>query len=201
MRKYSAWAIAVLGALAMLGFQSAQASPILDVSIGEIPFGPFSSSQAILITGTVNNPSPNEPLTICEGVCIGDTTTFSLGASSFIPTATTNNYSFFFGDGGDASLGFLDGQIAGLLNPGQTKDFVFAELVPISTVAPGQYGFNTSLQVFAATSDRPMIGNSSFGGNFQVAADVPEPSSRALFGAGLLGLLVFAAVRRRAPKG
>jgi hypothetical protein len=184
MRTFLRDAIIAFGFCAAFSSQPAQASIILDASIGEIPFGPFLPSQTVIVTGTVTNNSPDETLTICEGICVGDATTFSLGAYASIP----NGYSFFFGDGGDTSTGFLDGQIAGALGPGQTKDFVFGEFVPGSSISVGRYGFGTQLQIFAATPDRPMIGSSSFGGNWEVIAPVPEPATLALFAMALLFL-------------
>jgi hypothetical protein len=99
---------AALVVISTLLFSWSQAWAIsLQVGIGTIPFGPFSSSDTVIITGTATNDSLDQTISICEGGCVGDINTFSLGASAFTPTATTTYYSFLFGDGGDTSLGFL----------------------------------------------------------------------------------------------
>jgi hypothetical protein len=43
------------------------------------------------------------------------------------------------------------------LLPGQSKNFVFGQFTPISPVAVGSYPFYIQMQIFAATTDRPMI--------------------------------------------
>jgi hypothetical protein len=157
----SAMKLSVLAAVVIsagfAGCYQADAS-FLAVSIGEIPFGPFHPNDTVTITGTATNISPDQSISICEGVCVGDTDTFSLGASAFTPTATVADYSFLFGNGGDTSIGFLDGQLAGILDPGQTKTFTFGEYVPKGGFAsPGFYGFGPlQLQIFCGDSGSPI---------------------------------------------
>jgi len=183
--------IAIAAVLSLL-VTSANASP-LNASLGEIPFGPFNPRESIDILGSITNQSPDQALTICEGICLGDANTFSLGAFAFSPTG----YSFAFGNGGNSALGFLDGQIAGSLAPGETKDFIFGIYKPVGGFAnPGIYSFGDQLQIFAATVERPMIGSSSFSGTFQVTA-IPEPASFQLFTMALVILAGIEAARRR----
>ena len=54
-------------------------------------------------------------------------------------------------DGGSTALGFLNGQIAGQLLPGKSKDFIFGEYAPIPKADFGTYAFAVQLQIFAAT--------------------------------------------------
>jgi hypothetical protein len=152
-----------------------------------IPFGPFATNEEIEVVASLKNLSPDHTITICEGACIGDEFTYSLGAWTSIP----NGYSFFHGNGGDTSVGIWKGQIAGPLLPGEEKDFVFGVFVPSSAVVPGWYGvFVNRLQIFAATTDRPMLSQPVFYGNWQVVerASVPESSTLALLSLGLAGL-------------
>jgi hypothetical protein len=59
--------------------------------------------------------------------------------------------------------------LTGALLPGQSKDFVFGEYVPTKAVqVGGVYGFLTQVQIFAATTERPMIWSSTFSGTWQV---------------------------------
>src|SRR5688572_25301300 len=101
---------------------SAQAAILLSASFSDnFPFGPFRPRESIEILISLTNTSTDQTITICEGVCIGDAFTYSLGALASIP----NGYSFSFGDRRfDNRLPF-DGQIEGTLNPGATEDFVF----------------------------------------------------------------------------
>jgi hypothetical protein len=166
---------------------------LLDVTLGEVPLGPFAPTDNVIIYGSATNTSSTQTMTICEGVCLGETTTFSLGAFASIP----NGYSFFFGNGGDTSLGFLDGQLAGTLAPLNTEQFIFGEFTPNGGFAPpGLYSFGVQLQIFAATPDRPFHGGPSFGGSFQVIPATPLPPALSLFATGL-GLLGFLGWRRR----
>lgn len=166
------------------GALPASAAPLLDIAWGPFPFGPFLANQTVVVSGTATNNTLGA-LTICEGVCIGDVSTISMGALASIPVG----YSFAFGNGGDTSAGFLNGQLAGLIAPGETKNFIFGQFFPDATVSPGSYGFFTQLQFFEATDARPMTGTSSFGGTWQVVTDVPEPPTVAmmLFTLGILG--------------
>jgi hypothetical protein len=184
---------ATVVAISMLAFaRETHASVILSVTYEKsFPFGPFTPTETIEVVATATNTSADRSIFICEGVCIGDPFTYSLGASASIP----NGYSFHFGDGGDTASGFLNGQIAGELLPGQEKDFLLGEYLPISQAQLGTYGFHVQLQIFSATAERPMIDSSSFGGTWQVVDDptpVPEPTTFALAlgglcAAGLLG--------------
>ena len=88
-----------------------------------IPFGPFLPNEAIEVIASVTNISPDQTITICEGPCIGDSNTYSLGgfASVFL------GYSFYFGNLPEEAV--FDGQIAGALLPGEEKDF---SVIPLS---------------------------------------------------------------------
>lgn len=147
----------------------ANAAPLLSISLGPVPLGPFTPNETVVITGTATNTSADQVISICEGVCIGNSLTYSLGARASIP----NGYTFRFGGGGNATLGFLDGKLAGQLLPGAQKKFIFGEFSPISPALPGAYSFLTQVQIFTADSARTMIGSSTFSGTWQVV--VPEP--------------------------
>jgi hypothetical protein len=124
----------------------------------------------------VTNVSPDQAITICEGVCIGDANTYSFGAWASIPTG----YSFTFGNTRppdlppDTSMGpqesAFDGQIAGVLLPGQEKDFVFGFYTPTEQLSPGWYSFLTQLQIFDATAERTMLTTTTFSGHWEVVA-------------------------------
>jgi len=155
MRKLLVAAVATFSIFSAFATQPAEATTIPSVSFADsLPLGPFSTSQTVIVKASITNASATDTISLCEGVCVGDANTFSLGAMSEYDSLY---YDFFFGDGGDTSLGFLDGQIAGPLGPGQTKDFIFSEYVPLPSVEPGLYDFFAQLQVFAATPDRPML--------------------------------------------
>jgi hypothetical protein len=141
-------------------------SPLLSVDFSKsVPLGPFRKNETVQIIGTVTNTSIDQPIVICEGICIGDEFTYSLGALASIP----DGYTFRFGIRKNTKLGFLNGQIAGELLPGESKDFVFGEFLPISNLEPGTYGpFAAQIQIFAATAERPMVGSSTLSGTWQV---------------------------------
>jgi len=160
------------------------------------PFGPFSQNQTIQILGTVTNSSADKSISLCEGVCIGDSLIYSLGAWASLP----NGYDFHFGNGGETTLGFLNGQIAGVLDAGESKSFVFGEFLPSSGVELGTHNFLIQLQIFSADILRPMIGSSTFSGTFQVVeavapSSVPEPETYTMLLAGL-GMLGWMTKRR-----
>jgi hypothetical protein len=162
---------------------------LIEASIGMVPFGPFTPTEEIIVTGSIVNVS-NQDVTVCEGtgVCVGASvaSTYELGGFSSSP----NGYTFSFGDGSDPSAGFLDGKASGTYAPGQEKSFIFGEYTPDGGIAaPGTYGFGDQLQIFAATPDRPMVGSSSFSGTWQVvpANVVPEPSTWAMILLGFAG--------------
>ena len=151
----------------------------------------------------MTNVSPDQTITICEG-CVDGSNTYSLGGSAFTPTPTANHYTFSFGNGGDVSAGFLDGQLAGSLVPGQSKTFIFGEFIPNSGFVPvGLYGFGTGLQIFDGTLFGQQVGGSSFGGNWEVEAvssGVPEPSTWAMIILGFAGIGFMASRRKsKAP--
>jgi hypothetical protein len=158
----------VVLAIAATGEAYAQSPLLLSVDFNKsIPLGPFKKNQTVQIVGTVMNTSTDQPIIICEGICVGDAFTYSLGALVSIPVG----YTFLFGDGHDTTEGFLNGQIAGVLLPGESKDFVFGEFSPTSKAEFGTYAFAAQLQIFAATVDRPMIGSSTLSGTWQVIHD------------------------------
>lgn len=167
----------------------ARADLLVDASVGMLPFGPFTPTEEIVVTGSIMNVS-NQDVTVCEGtgVCVGASVdaTYELGGFASSP----NGYTFSFGDGSDPSAGFLDGKASGTYAPGQEKSFIFGEYTPDGgVVAPGTYGFDDQLQIFAATPNRPMIGSSSFGGTWQVVSpSVPEPATWAMMFLGFAGL-------------
>jgi hypothetical protein len=165
------------------------------VSMGyskSFPFGPFAPAEIIKIIGTLTNTSPDQTISICEGVCIGDPLTYSLGAIASIP----NGYTFEFGNG-DTTLGIWD--VAGPLLPGEEKDFIFGEYLPLSQAPLGTYAFGVQLQIFAAIAERPMVGTSTFSGTWKVieSALVPEPTSLALLFAALGAILVVDGSKKR----
>lgn len=176
----------------------AQASPLLSVDYSKnFPFGPFTPDETIKIFATATNTSADQAISICEGVCLGDTSTYSLGAGVF-KAGIPNGYTFHLGNGGDTSLGFLNGQIGGQLLPGEKRDFILGEYVPLFPVQTGTYGFGVYLQIYAASVERPPLGGAGFGGTWQVGdapAPVPEPSSMFLTGGGLIGVAM--KMRRR----
>ncbi len=129
-----------------------------------LPFGPFGTSQTIVVKATVTNVSPTQTIAICPvSTCVGDPYTYVLGGSVSIP----NGYNFFYGDGSDTRA--LGDHVAGPLAPGQTKEFIYGIFTPASSpVAPDAYPFAARLQIIAATSERPLLSQVAFGGNWQV---------------------------------
>jgi hypothetical protein len=195
-----------LGALA-LGLSSAllpstSAALLLETSfVANFPFGPFSPTESIEILVTLKNSSADQTLTICEGPCLGDSNTFSLGGLASIPTG----YTFYFGD--DPLEDVFDGQIEGTLLPGAEQDFIFGIYSPVAPVTPGLYPFSAQLQIFAATEERPMLESPTFSGNWEVQCSpfpgggstggcfpgpgpfpAPEPATLALLGIAFAGL-------------
>lgn len=172
---------------------SAHGAVLLSVSFSKnFPFGPFAPNEAIEVVTSVTNISPDQTITICEGVCIGDEFTYSLGGLASNPSG----YSFYFGNLPVEPV--FDGQIAGALLPGQEKDFVFGVYTPTAPASPGHYGFVLQLQIFAATVERPMLTASTFSGNWEVQEPrrVPEPATASLLGLALAACLAFS--RKRA---
>lgn len=153
-------AVAIVGALVAT---SANAALLLSVSYSKnFPFGPFLPNDSIEIVASVTNISPDQTITICEGVCIGDSYTYSFGGLASIP----NGYSFYFGNAPAEAV--FDGQIAGALLPGQEKDFIFGVYSPTAPASPGFYSFSAQLQIFGATLERPMLATSTFSGQWEV---------------------------------
>src|SRR5687768_17600283 len=104
---------------------TAQAALLLSTSFEEnFPFGPFQPRQLIRVVVSLTNISSDQTITICEGVCIGDEFTYSLGGLASIP----NGYSFFFGNRRFEDV--FDGQIEGTIRPGRTEDFIFGVYNP-----------------------------------------------------------------------
>lgn len=177
----------VLLVVGLIVAASAQAATLLSASFADnFPFGPFRPRERIEILISLTNTSTDQTLTLCEGVCIGDAFTYSLGALASIP----NGYSFSFGDRRFVNRLPFDGQIEGTLDPGATEDFIFGVYNPIGPAAPGSYSFMTQLQIFDATPERLMLDTSTLSGTWQVARlrEVPEPSSFVLLALGLAAL-------------
>jgi len=129
-----------------------------------IPLGPFKKNDTVQIVGTATNTSGTQTIVLCEWICIGDALTYSLGAEA----SATSGYILRFGNGGPTALGFLNGQLAGPLLPGQSKDFIVGAYSPTAKAAVGTYAFAVQFQIFAATTERAMIGSSTFSGTWQV---------------------------------
>lgn len=176
----------LLVSLAILNAPSAYSSLLTVDYSKNFPFGPFGTDQSITIYATATNNSPDQTISICEGVCLGNANTYSLGALVSIP----QDYTFSWGTGPDSSLGFLNGQLAGELLPNQTKDFVFGLFTPTTIPQLGTHNFSVQLQIFDATVARPMIDSPTFSGSFQAveASPVPLPATLWLFltGAGFM---------------
>jgi hypothetical protein len=201
-------ALVALGFVAVVLPLTSHAELLLSSSFSQnFPFGPFQPDQAIEVVVTLGNISADHTITICEGPCIGDSHTYSLGGLTSIPTG----YTFYFGN--IEAEAVFDGQIAGPLLPRQEEDFVFGIYTPTEPAALGLYGFSTQLQIFAATAEREMLTTSTFSGNWEVACSpfpgggstggcfpgpfpfpAPEPTSVALLA---IGLVALGWVRRR----
>jgi hypothetical protein len=185
MLHFKASQLAIAASLIILGTATspARADLLIAASNGELPFGPFTPTETIIVTGSIMNIS-NQNVTVCEGVGACPGGTYELGGFASAPYG----YTFSFGDGSDPIAGFLDGEASGTYTPGQEKSFIFGEYTPDGgRAAPGIYNFDTQLQIFAATPDRPMVGSASFGGTFQVVA-APEPSTWAMMLLGFAGV-------------
>jgi hypothetical protein len=164
---------AVFLCVALLAATEARAQTPLYLSVNfdaSVPLGPFKKNQTVKIVATVTNTSPDQPIILCEGICVGDAFTYSLGVLASGPDPEFV-YTFHFGNGKDTSAGFLNGQLAGVLLPSESKTFVFGEFVPVSKAEIGTYAFRVQLQIFAATVERPMIGSSTLSGTWQVVHD------------------------------
>jgi hypothetical protein len=192
MLHFKASKLAIAASLIMLGAATspARADLLILASLGTLPFGPFTPTETIIVTGTITNVS-NQDVTICEGICGGAGFTYELGGYAFAQTG----YTFSFGDSSNPGAGPFDGEAGGAYAPGQEKSFIFGEYTPDGgAAAPGVYDFSTQLEIFAATLDRPMVGSSSFDGTYQVVA-TPEPSTWAMMLIGFVGM-GFAGYRR-----
>jgi PEP-CTERM motif-containing protein len=168
LRRYFACAGFVLLIMAV---QPAFAVPF-GWSLGQIPFGPFKPDQTVVLTAYIGNSSANT-IYFCD--CVGDQNTYSFGGTASITGSTAQYYNFQFGNG-TVPGGFTP---PASVHPGESTSFTFAEYVANESVPEGLYPFSASLQLFQATPDRPLLGQSGFGGNWQVVA-APEPSSAAL---------------------
>lgn len=162
------------------------AAVLVSGSFGKnIPFGPFLPNEAIEVVATITNESPDQTITICEGLCIGDALTFAVGGFASAPTG----YTFDFGNVPGGSV--FDGQTTDSILPGEQKDFIFGIFSPTEPAALGLHGFSTSLQFFEATTDRPKINQADFFGNWEVVSSVPIPATLPLMLTGLVGLGLF----------
>ena len=176
-------------ALGMSLAMNANAALLLDTSFADnFPLGPFKPNQKIDIVVSLTNPSPDHTVTLCEGPCLGDMFTYSLGGLASIP----DGYSFYFGDKKPEDV--FDGQIEGPLLPGATKSFVFGVYTPDGKAAPGWYSFRTQLQIFDATPDRRLLATPTLNSQWEVRA-VPEPALPVLVAVALASMLLFARMR------
>ena len=177
-------------ALGMSLAMNASAALLLDTSFADnFPLGPFKPNQKVDIVVSLTNSSPDHTLTLCEGPCLGDVFTYSLGGLASIP----DGYSFYFGDKKREDV--FDGQIEGPLLPGATKSFVFGVYTPEGKAEPGWYSFRTQLQIFDATPDRLLLAAPTLNSQWEVRA-VPEPALPVLVAVALASLLL---VARRRP--
>lgn len=134
-------------------------------------FGPFTPTQDIPVIATFRNTSLDQTITICEGACIGDNKTYSLGAQVWI-TQSIAPYGFVFGNGNDNSMGWLNNQIAGTLLPGQSKDVIVGIYKGNSLIMPGEYSYIFQVSIYDATPERARIDEANF---IASGAVIPSP--------------------------
>jgi hypothetical protein len=146
-------------------------------------FGPFSVGQDIPILVTVTNTSSTQAIGVCEGVCLGNEFTYSLGGLASVPPG----FQFFFGD--EPAENVFDGQVPTSLAPGEAFTFVFGVFQPDSGTGTGLYPFLAQLQIFDASPERNLLSAPTFSGFLPV----PEPSTVLL----LLAAIAVGACRRR----
>jgi hypothetical protein len=80
MSHFKASKLAIVASLTMLGAATspARADLLILASLGTLPFGPFTPTEDIVVTGSIVNVS-NQDVTICEGICGGVNSTYELG--------------------------------------------------------------------------------------------------------------------------
>jgi len=174
---------AAAGAL-LVSAGPAHAVPFEVLLLAQMPFGPFTPTETIIVSAEIINIS-DHVVYFCPGAtteCVSDVAD-SYGFGGGISGPDPAGYIPEFGDGTNPDNPFA---IPASLSPGASASFLFSEFIPTSVEA-GTYGFDDQLQVFQASADRPMLQADNFGGTFQVA-DVPEPSALAALSVGLLGI-------------
>ena len=159
MGHLKAFGSAACAAPCMLWTASAHAQLFLDSSFSKIfPFDPFLLNESFEVLASARDISIAHAISICEGVCTGDSYTNALGAWTTLP----DDYSFYFGNVDNYPEFLFDGQIAGTLLPGEAKDFVYGVFTSASTVSPGWYGAINRIQMFSATAERPLLAMAIF---------------------------------------